>query len=191
MVTAKVNHTHMNNLFCITFFRQIFRMIAFFGTYIIISFSIKQKTIVVFNLRGSRTSTYTAEQACFRAWEHDNRVPDLVINVLYLFNMDERSLGYCKFCRAIKIPYYIVFAPYHVASRMYLPPFFTSISVDKTDPNREERHECVNREGQTDWNENELITLEEGIPFGIGLERLKVVQGKGKCKVSVNTRLTE
>ena len=34
-------------------------------------------------------------------------------------------------------------------------------------------------EGQSDWNETELITLGTGIPFGIGLERLIVVQGKG------------
>ncbi len=38
---------------------------------------------------------------------------------------------------------------------------------------------CETHEGQTDWNENELITLEEGIPFRIGLEQSKVVQGKG------------
>ena len=132
-----------------------------------------------FDLSWFQNMDVPAEQACYKAWEHDNRVPDLVINVLSVSTWMKDLSDIVEFCRAIKIPYYIVFAPYHVASRMYLPPFLRVYRLIEDQYEQEERHECVTHEGQTDWNENELITLEEGIPFRIGLEQLKVVQGKG------------
>ena len=120
-----------------------------------------------------------AQQSSYKAWEHENRVPDVVINVLSVSTWRDDFSDIVEFCRALKIPYYIVFAPYHVASLMYLPPFLRVYRLVENQYEQEERHDCVMHEGQMDWNENELITLGTEIPFRIGLERLIVVQGKG------------
>ncbi len=94
-----------------------------------------------FDLSWFQNMDVPAEQACYKAWEHDNRVPDLVINVLSVSTWMKDLSDIVEFCRAIKIPYYIVFAPYHVASRMYLPPFLRVYRLIEDQYEQEERHE--------------------------------------------------
>ncbi|MEX2718545.1 MAG: hypothetical protein Q6370_019775 [Candidatus Sigynarchaeota archaeon] len=59
----------------------------------------------------------------YRAIEHGNRVPDLAINVLSKRTWHDDIGENADACRPIGIPVYVVFAPYHVASQMYKPPF--------------------------------------------------------------------
>ena len=59
----------------------------------------------------------------YNASDYENRIPDLAINILskstWSFDLSENV----DLCRMVQIPLYIIFAPYHVASETYKPPF--------------------------------------------------------------------
>ena len=63
------------------------------------------------------------EQSYYKSWEHNDRIPNLVINVLSHSTWSKDISEIVDFCKILKIPTYIVYAPYHVATRIYKPPF--------------------------------------------------------------------
>ncbi len=161
------------------YFPRISRMIASFWDlhhYFILNNTEENRR---FDISWFQNLKIPEDQSHYKAWEHENRVPDLVINVLSVSTWKEDLSDIIEFCRTLKIPYYIVFSPYHVASRMFLPPFLRVYQLVENQYEQVERHDCVTHQGQMDWNDKELIFLGETIPFRIGLEELTVVHESG------------
>ncbi len=88
MVAGKANRIQMKLPISMMFFRQISQMIASFGIYTITSYLITRNLIVALIFRRFQNMELPAQQSSYKAWEHENRVPDVVINVLSVFDLE-------------------------------------------------------------------------------------------------------
>jgi Uma2 family endonuclease len=126
-----------------------------------------------FDISWFQNLTIPVDKSHYKAWEHGNRVPDLVVNILSVSTWKEDLSDLVEFCREVRIPYYVVFAPYHVASRLFSPPFLRVYKLNAEGQyDQIERHGVVIHEGQNVWAAQELIDLGDNIPFRIGLQQL-------------------
>jgi hypothetical protein len=80
----------------------------------------------------------------------------------------------------VEIPIYIVFTPYHVATKTYKAPFLRLFRLQKDLTYRfEELHEIAMEEGGT-LDSQKLIDLTDILPFKVGLMKLRVFHEQTK-----------
>jgi len=110
----------------------------------------------------------------YRAAEYGNRIPDLVINILSKSTWRADLSENLEMCQILRIPVYIVFCPFAVASNIYHPPFLRAYFYSPQEGNltyKDLRKTCIRRDGTVDLKAT--IHLGETIPFLIGLIRLE------------------
>ena len=108
----------------------------------------------------------------YKASQFNGRKPDVAINILSRSTWRKDLVDIVDICRLLKIPVYIVFAPYHVATKIYEPPFLRVylLQDDETHKIIEIRHICVKENGTIDFQH--VAKLPETIPFWVGLKKL-------------------
>jgi Uma2 family endonuclease/uncharacterized coiled-coil protein SlyX len=111
------------------------------------------------------------ELPSYRAKDFDNKVPTMAINILSVSTWRSDLSEKLDYCRLLEIPLYIVFPAYHVATKLYEPPFVrVYILQDSGDYQiREVRKVAVKSSG--DWNTDAIIDVSNIVPFRIGLKK--------------------
>jgi len=109
----------------------------------------------------------------YRATDYQNRVPALAINILSKNTWRADLSENLDLCRALKIPVYLVFAPFNVASKYYQPPFVRAYQIQEDGSYTivELRNSCTSKIS-TILEEN-LIDFHGILPFRIGIEELE------------------
>jgi hypothetical protein len=116
----------------------------------------------------------------YRATEFDNRIPQMAINVLSKSTWKSDLSENLECVRAMKIPIYLVFAPFHVASRFYAPPFVRVYLLQQDGTYIEKDLHQVSNISNGKIESNSIIDLEGRVPFHIGLVRLDKMHEKDK-----------
>jgi Uma2 family endonuclease len=108
----------------------------------------------------------------YRASDYQNRVPVLAINVLSKSTWRADLSENLDLCRMLRIPIYVVFAPFDVATKFYRPPFARvyQLQADGSYTIKEIRNNCVDKDGMI--VAAHLVDLDGGVPFRIGIEEL-------------------
>lgn len=109
----------------------------------------------------------------YRAIEYQNRIPDMAINILSKSTWRKDFSDNLEFVRMLKIPVYIVFTPFDVASRPYKAPFLRVYFL-QPDGNylfRDIRSVARKQNGLTDLQD--FIDLDNYLPFLVGLIKLE------------------
>ncbi|NMC06330.1 MAG: DUF874 family protein [Candidatus Lokiarchaeota archaeon] len=108
----------------------------------------------------------------YRAIDYQNRVPALAINIMSKSTWRADLSENLDLCGMLRIPVYIVFAPFDVATKFYRPPFARvyQLQTNGSYSIKEIRSNCVDKDG-TIIAAN-LIDLDANIPFRIGIEEL-------------------
>jgi hypothetical protein len=97
----------------------------------------------------------------------------MAINILSSSTWRSDLAEKLDYCRLLKIPLYIVFPPYHVASNLYKPPFVRAyILQDDGTYQIKELHQVLNVEPGR-WIFDEIIDVTEIVPFRVGLKKRK------------------
>jgi len=109
----------------------------------------------------------------YRASDFQNRVPVLAINILSKSTWRADLSENLDLCRALRVPIYIIFAPFDVATKYYHPPFVRvyQLREDGSQEIKEQRNCCTDEAGTI--MEQNLIDLEGVVPFRIGIEKLE------------------
>jgi hypothetical protein len=109
----------------------------------------------------------------YRAAEHQDRVPELAINILSKSTWRADLGENVDLCRALRIPSYVVFAPFDVASKHYHPPFLRVylLREDGSYEIKERRACCTDKTGTI--LEDQLIDMANIVPFRMGIEELE------------------
>ena len=107
----------------------------------------------------------------YRADKFDNRVPTMAINILPPSTWRSDLAEKLDFCRLLEIPLYIVFPSYHVANKLYKPPFVRAyiLQKDGTYQIHELRKITISSSGE--WNSDGIIDVSDIVPFRIGLRK--------------------
>ncbi|MHA1147886.1 MAG: Uma2 family endonuclease [Promethearchaeota archaeon] len=109
----------------------------------------------------------------YKASKHGNRVPDLVVNVLSKSTWRNDLSENVDTCKDLGIPVYAVFSPYKVTSATYHPPFLrVFILQDNGMYEQKDLRNITLEEGENIIEEN-MISLNDKLPFSLGLMRLK------------------
>jgi Uma2 family endonuclease len=133
-----------------------------------------------FDISWFRNFQLPEEQSYYKAWDHNNRIPDLVINVLSHSTWMKDISEIVDFCKEVKIPTYIVYAPYHIANRLYKPPFLRIYQLK--DDGHYDYRDCriaAKTPSNLEINQDALISLGSKYPFLIGLEQLPKKHANG------------
>ncbi|MHA1714663.1 MAG: hypothetical protein ACTSXP_03380 [Promethearchaeota archaeon] len=105
----------------------------------------------------------------YRAEEFNNRIPDVVINILskstYRADLSEHK----ECCQQLGIPCYIVFVPFNMESCPYKPPFLRVYLLDGEQYREVNVRSVALVEGTDLLNGNAIIDLGDRIPFRVGL----------------------
>ncbi|MHA1268439.1 MAG: alanine-zipper protein [Candidatus Helarchaeota archaeon] len=116
--------------------------------------------------------TYNKTLASYKASMFNNRIPDLVINILSKSTWKSDIGEHVDYCEALKIPIYIIFPPYYVTSQLYKPPFIRVYKLKNEMYNHYDYREITLFEGK-ELDSDKIIFLDERIPFRIGLMQRK------------------
>ncbi|MEX2715243.1 MAG: hypothetical protein Q6370_002960 [Candidatus Sigynarchaeota archaeon] len=111
----------------------------------------------------------------YNAREHGNRVPSMAINILSRSTWKTDLSENMEYARMVKIPVYVVFAPFDVASRPYQPPFARSYLL-QTDGGYKIKELRVARAITDDpvaFPPSDVLDLEGLVPFNLGLVKLE------------------
>jgi hypothetical protein len=107
-------------------------------------------------------SSYHAEQ-------FDNRVPIMAINILSASTWRSDLAEKVDLCRYLEIPLYIVFPPYHVANKIYKPPFVRAYVLQEDGKyDFYELREIMNKSSE-ELVFKAIIDVSEVVPFRLGL----------------------
>jgi Uma2 family endonuclease len=122
------------------------------------------------------------ELPSYRASEHGNRVPTMAVNVLSKRTWRDDLSDNMETCQLLKIPLYVVFAPYHVATWQYEPPFLRAYYLDESGFYRpHDLKSIIGKEGETlkpESSEANVLNVSHLVPFRIGLiERVTKYKG--------------
>nr|MDO8118039.1 hypothetical protein [Candidatus Sigynarchaeota archaeon] len=116
----------------------------------------------------------------YRAIDHDNRVPRMAINILSKNTWRADLSENLEYARVLKIPVYIVFAPFDVGTRPYQPPFARAyLSRTGGDHVLKEFKRSSTLAGDS-IPVSEQIDLEGLVPFNVGLVKLERLHEKFK-----------
>ena len=104
----------------------------------------------------------------------ENRVPDLAINILSKSTWEKDIGKNLDKCRVLQIPVYVIFPSYHVATKIYKPPFMRVYILQDTG-----NYEMIDlrdvaivedAEGNTiEKNPKAIIDVSHILPFRLGL----------------------
>jgi hypothetical protein len=117
----------------------------------------------------------------YKAVEYGNKIPHLVINILSKSTWRNDLSENVDICRLLKIPYYVVFCPFDVATSTYTPPFLRIYSFTDGNQNinfKDFRDVCIDSNGE--FNQENLFSFDENIPFRIGLMKLEKMHEKNR-----------
>ena len=106
----------------------------------------------------------------YKASEHNNRIPDFTVNVLSTRTGQRDLSDIPARCEMVKIPYYVVFAPYKVATQPFHPPFLRAYIWEETAYIYKDCRVIAKIEGNEEINPEGLMTL-TNLPFRFGLEQ--------------------
>ncbi len=121
------------------------------------------------------------ELTSYKASEFGNRVPDVAINVLSRSTWRRDLLDIMEQSASLGILFYIVYTPYHVATRKYRAPFMRVHklnSLGRYDIVDIRKVACV--EGETTISSDALVSLEPILPVKVGMELLKKLASDNK-----------
>lgn len=104
----------------------------------------------------------------------------MAINILSKSTWRKDFLENLEFVRMLKIPIYIVFTPFDVATRPYKAPFLRvyQLQPDGTYSFKDSR-KVVSLQGESN-DFNDFIDLEDSFPFVVGLIRLEKLHENSK-----------
>jgi hypothetical protein len=109
----------------------------------------------------------------YRAAEHGGRVPDMAINVMSKSTWLADVGAHVDTCRMIKIPVYVIYAPFNVASRPYQPPFLRVHVLNERGEYHVQETRAVAIAGGNVVNMAATIDCGVGWPFRLGLQELQ------------------
>ncbi|MHC1591274.1 MAG: PDDEXK family nuclease [Candidatus Helarchaeales archaeon] len=120
------------------------------------------------------------ELTSYRASRYGGRVPDLAINILskstYYFDVGV----HVDQCRLLKIPLYVIFSPYNVASSIYKPPFLRAyLLTDDGNYKIKEVHDVSVDDNGSVLVDN-VLDVTRLVPFKIGLLKRSTVHESGE-----------
>ena len=109
----------------------------------------------------------------YQANKFDNKVPTMAINILSKSTWRSDLAEKLDYCRLLRIPLYIIFPSYHVASNLYKPPFLRAYILKEDGTYHIEELKKVLNPSPDKWNFDENIDLSRIVPFRIGLKQRK------------------
>ncbi|MHA1698550.1 MAG: hypothetical protein ACTSWN_06900 [Promethearchaeota archaeon] len=116
----------------------------------------------------------------YKSYLYDNRIPDLAINVLSKSTWRADMLDHVVYCEKLKIPVYIIFAPYHVTSSLFKPPFMRiHVLGDDGKYTHVDVKEIALIEGEQ-ININNIFDIHERLPFRFALMERKKIHHDGQ-----------
>nr|MDO8087749.1 Uma2 family endonuclease [Candidatus Sigynarchaeum springense] len=128
---------------------------------------------VVFDVSLFKGMSLPVQLSSYRAAEFGGRVPDLAINVMSKSTWRSDVGEHVDLCHMLKIPVYVIYAPFHVASRPYKPPFLRAYVADERGEYqaRELRDVALKSGKEVNWD----ATIDCGghLPFKLGLQELE------------------
>ncbi|MHA1310364.1 MAG: hypothetical protein ACTSQO_05480 [Candidatus Helarchaeota archaeon] len=105
----------------------------------------------------------------YKSFDFNNRVPDMAINILSKSTW-RRDIGeHVDYCEALKIPVYVVYSPYDVATNLYKPPFLRVYVLKDDIYVHKDCREFTLIEGENKLDLEKIIDLGENLPFRMGL----------------------
>jgi Uma2 family endonuclease len=120
------------------------------------------------------------KMSSYTATEHGGRVPDMAINILSKSTWKDDIGENVDLCRIARIPVYVIFSPYHVATKTYKPPFLRVYLLQSDGKyTYQERRAIAMKEGVDTLNWDETVDCGKGLPFRFGLMELADVHEKG------------
>ena len=140
----------------------------------------KNELDIQFDISYFRNFKIDYSLSSYRASKFNDKVPDLAINILSKSTWTTDIGKHLDICRVLKIPIYLIFCPYHVATTLYKPPFVRAyiLKPDGSYHLHELRKE-MDFEKIDSINSDQIIDLKQNVPFNIGLVKLKKVhEGK-------------
>ncbi len=105
----------------------------------------------------------------YRASEHQNRVPTLAINVLSKSTWRVDLSDTLDYCQLLKIPLYVVFSPYHVATRPYKPPFLRCYILQGDGTYQVQELRVITMKEQGTISPDAFLDVSIVVPFRLGL----------------------
>ncbi|MHA1697719.1 MAG: hypothetical protein ACTSWN_02645, partial [Promethearchaeota archaeon] len=121
------------------------------------------------------------ELSSYHASRYGGRVPDLAINILSKSTYRDDVGVHVDQCRLLKIPLYVIFSPYHVASSIYKPPFLRAYLL--TDDGNYEIKEVhgVSVDDRGSVLVDNVLDVTRLVPFKIGLLKRSAVHESGEA----------
>ncbi|MHA1270189.1 MAG: hypothetical protein ACTSPY_10420 [Candidatus Helarchaeota archaeon] len=112
--------------------------------------------------------TYPYALSSYKASKFNNRVPDLVINILSKSTWRSDIGEHVDYCENLKIPIYIVYSSFYNTSKFYKPPFLRIYKLKGDKYEHFDLREITLVEGG-EVNSKFIMDLGEKTPFRIGI----------------------
>ena len=110
--------------------------------------------------------------ASYKSEQFEYRIPTVAINILSKSTWKTDFSEHLGICELLKIPVYIIYPSYNVASKLYSPPFLRAyILVDDVYIHKDLRKVTLIEGGKL--NSEMIIDLGNKVPFRIGLMKRK------------------
>ena len=109
----------------------------------------------------------------YNANKFEQRIPDLVINVLSKSTWKTDLSENVDICKDLEIPVYVIFSPYKVASKIYNPPFVRVFVLEDDGTYRQEDFQKITLKEDEEIDEKNIIDISSKVPFRLGLMQLK------------------
>ncbi|MHA1717886.1 MAG: hypothetical protein ACTSXP_19770 [Promethearchaeota archaeon] len=124
---------------------------------------------------------YPRTLSSYKSHLHDNRIPDLAINVLSKSTWRADMLDHVVYCEKLKIPVYIIFAPYHVTSSVFKPPFMRiHVLGDDGKYTHVDVKEIALIEGEQIINKKHVFDVHARLPFRFAIMERKKIHNDGQ-----------
>ncbi|MHA1679571.1 MAG: hypothetical protein ACTSUE_01095 [Promethearchaeota archaeon] len=134
---------------------------------------------IQFDVSWIRDLNYKKTLSSYHAVKHENKIPALAVNVLSKSTWQKDIGENVDVIKLIGIPVYVVFPSYHVASKIYKPPFLRVYSKKMNGEYaiRELHDVTLDEGGEIDWDK--VIDCKPHLPFDIGLMKRSGVHEDG------------
>lgn len=108
----------------------------------------------------------------YQATDFENRIPNMEVNVLSSSTWRNDFSENLEKSRLLEIPIYVLFAPFHVASQVYRPPFLQVYCLQQDGSYRQLdlRKATLVEGGKIDTDS--IIDVSGVLPFRLGLMEL-------------------
>ncbi len=116
----------------------------------------------------------------YRASDHDNRVPRMAINILSKSTWRADLSDNLEYAKMLNIPVYVVFSPFDMATRPYLPPFARAYIMQPDGEYIQKELRRAGHQSDSPVVQSNQIDLEGVVPFNLGLVELDKMHEKTK-----------